>query len=249
MLLGFYNIKCVDSRGKKEGLVVGWKIEVDMEITFKSSNIINGLIFSNPMNGPWLISFVYGPLNHSNRGLFWEAIEKVGDAFSGGWLCIGDFNHVFSQANKKGGKPVSNSSRGVPNEAIDKKGLIDLQFSGNPYTWSNKREGFANIKERLDKAFANEIWRLIFPRAVGHNLPTSTSDHSPIVLFTEGEQRYAKKPFKFEEAWTRDETSFFVVEKAWRYDVNGTPLFKVCRKIKETKKEFKRWNKEWFGNI
>lgn len=94
--LGFYNIDCVDPRGKKGGLVVGWKIGVDMKITFKSSNMINGLIFSDPMNEPWLISFVYGPPNHSNKGLFWEAIEKVGDAFSGGWMCIGDFNHVFS---------------------------------------------------------------------------------------------------------------------------------------------------------
>ena len=85
------------------------------------------------------------------------------------------------------------SSRGGPNDVIDKKGLINLQFLGNPYPWSNKREGFANIKERLDRAFANKRWRLIFPRVAVHNLPASTSDHSPIVLFTEGEQRYAKK--------------------------------------------------------
>ena len=78
----------------------------------------------------------------------------------------------------------------------------------------------------MDRAFANERWRLIFPRAAVHNLPASTSYHSTIVLFTEGEQRYAKKPFKFEEAWTRDETSFFVVEKAWRSDVNGTHIQK-----------------------
>ena len=50
--------------------MVGWKIGVDMEITFKSSNIINGLIFFDPINEPWLISFVYGPPNHNNRDLF-----------------------------------------------------------------------------------------------------------------------------------------------------------------------------------
>ena len=42
------------------------------------------------------------------------------------------------------------------------------------------------------------------------HLPSSTSDHSPIVLFTEKEQQSVKQPFKFEE----DETSWFVVEKA-----------------------------------
>ena len=26
-------------------------------------------------------------------------------------------------------------------------------------------------------------------------------------------------------------------------------LFKVCNKIKGTKQEFRKWNKQWFGNI
>lgn len=40
-----------------------------------------------------------------------------------------------------------------------------------------------------------------------------------------------------------------MVEKAWRKGQQGTLMYKVCRKIKETKEEFKRWNREWFGNI
>ena len=77
---------------------------------------------------------MYGPLKGSDRGHFWQAVEKVGEAFSGGWLCIGDFNHVFSQAEKKGGKPVANLSSRGPKEVIDKNGLIDLQFFGDPFT-------------------------------------------------------------------------------------------------------------------
>ena len=26
-------------------------------------------------------------------------------------------------------------------------------------------------------------------------------------------------------------------------------MFEVCKKIKETKNEFRKWNREWFGNI
>ena len=89
----------------------------------------------------------------------------------------------------------------------------------------------------------------MFPRAAVQHVLASSSDHSPIILHTEGEQRQIRRPFKFEEAWTRDETSFFVVEKAWKKILNGTPMFKVCKKIKETKDEFRRWNREWFGNI
>ena len=31
--------------------------------------------------------------------------------------------------------------------------------------------------------------------------------------------------------------------------MQGSPMFTVCKKIKETKNDFRRWNKECFGNI
>ena len=36
--MGFYNSKFVDSRGRKGGLVVGWKCGVDIKVIFKSKN-------------------------------------------------------------------------------------------------------------------------------------------------------------------------------------------------------------------
>ena len=108
-----------------------------MEITTKCNNMINGLVFSDPVNEPWMISLVYGPPNRNNRGTFWDDVDKVREAFNGGWLCLGDFNHVFSQANKKGASQLQLRPMEVQNVVIDKNGLINLQFSGNPYTWSN----------------------------------------------------------------------------------------------------------------
>ena len=187
MSLGFYNLDSIDPRGNKGGLLVGWKNGVDIEITYKCCNMINGLVFSDPLNEPWLISFVYGPPNRNNRGPLWEAVENVGEAFGVGWLCVGDLIMFSPRLIKKGGKLVASSSSGFPNDVIEKNGLIDINFSGNPYTCSNGREGLANIKERLDRAFANDRWKLIFPRVTVLNLPSSISVHSPIVLFTEGE--------------------------------------------------------------
>ena len=125
--LGFYNLDFVNPWGKKAGLIVGWKIGVDLEITSKCNNMIYGLVFSNPVNEPWMISLVYGPPNRNNRGPFCNDVEKV-EAFNGGWLCLGDFNHVFSQVDKKGDMPVATSSNGGSNAVIDKNGLIDLYF-------------------------------------------------------------------------------------------------------------------------
>jgi hypothetical protein len=33
--------------------------------------------------------------------------------------------------------------------------MIDLGFGGNPFTWSNHKQGYSLIKERLDRSIAN----------------------------------------------------------------------------------------------
>lgn len=94
--LGFYNLDFVNPYGKKEGIVMGWKMGVEVETIYKSANMVNSLIFSDSVDEPWLISLVYGPPNCQYRSIFWEAIKKVGESFNGSWLCIGDFNHELN---------------------------------------------------------------------------------------------------------------------------------------------------------
>ena len=106
-----------------------------MEVMLKSKNLINSLVFSDPVNEPWLLSLVYGPLIYSEKCQFWESISKMGEVFNGAWLCMGDFNQVWSQADKLGGTPIADSSSGGPQSVIEENGLIDMMFSGNPFTW------------------------------------------------------------------------------------------------------------------
>lgn len=41
---------------------------------------------------------------------------------------------------------------------IDKH-LFDLGYKGDIYSWSNRHIDFSFIKERLDRAFANSLWK------------------------------------------------------------------------------------------
>ena len=59
--MGFYNSEFVDLRGRKGGLVMGWKYGVDIEVIFKIKNMVNCLVFSDPINETWLLSLVYCP--------------------------------------------------------------------------------------------------------------------------------------------------------------------------------------------
>jgi hypothetical protein len=67
-------------------------------------------------------------------------------------------------------------------QTIEECDLTDLGFSGPKYTWSNCREDLGFIKERLDRGFANQEWRDLFPEAVIVVELALGSDHLPVFL-------------------------------------------------------------------
>lgn len=68
---------------------------MDVRILVSNPNLINALIFSDPMDIPWQITGVYGPPIPSLRKFFWEALDNIAAMFTGPWLLIGDFNTVI----------------------------------------------------------------------------------------------------------------------------------------------------------
>ena len=180
------------------GLCLCWKLGVDIEVTSQNKNLINVLILSNPLFSPWMLSSIYGPPVARLRNSFWESLHKANQSFCGPWLYLGDFNALLSQFDKRGGKPFASSSTNGFSNLISYHGLIDLGFSGNPFTWSNKRPCRANIKERIDRAVSNSDWRMLFPNASLLHYPATSFDHNPLILNTSGTPLSLPKPFRFE---------------------------------------------------
>ena len=52
-----------------------------------------------------------------------------------------------------------------------------------------------------------------------------------------------KKRFHFEEAWVKDEGYEDTIANAWFVSFNGSPMFQVCNKIKECRKQLLAWSK------
>ncbi|GAA0148556.1 hypothetical protein LIER_36751 [Lithospermum erythrorhizon] len=67
-------------------------------------------------------------------------------------------------------------------EAIEKLGLIELEFSGYAFTWTNNRVHPHTIKARLDQAFATASWLDMFERAGVRHLSCNRLDHLPLLL-------------------------------------------------------------------
>jgi hypothetical protein len=62
------------------------------------------------------------------------------------WICFGDFNVILNDEEKEGGKREYTSCPNFLKEIMFDLGAVDLGFSGNKFTWSNKRWGGNCIK-------------------------------------------------------------------------------------------------------
>jgi hypothetical protein len=174
---------------------------------------------------------------------------KIGDRFSGPWICIGDFNMILDQSNKSGGLPYATSFRDFFRTFMNSYGMIDLSFSGNPFTWFNHRKGRHLIKQRLDRDVVSSQWFELFPSYSICYLPAITSDHNALLLNTISTPYSLPKPFRFEKFWTKHPECRSVILVAWDSFISGSSAFILAKKLKSTKHALKIWNNLFFGNI
>lgn len=146
----------------------------------------------------------------------------------------GDFNDIASSKEKTGGG--MKEPRCIKNflEMMSNARLKTLASKGLAYTWTNKRDDEA--RERIDRVLVNMDWIETFPNSVVQNLPLLGSDHSPMLLQLDVQERKARKAFKFELNWAEEKGCGDVVKNNWRTDRNGSHGFKLMRKLKACSK-------------
>uniref|UniRef100_A0A2N9GUT0 Uncharacterized protein n=1 Tax=Fagus sylvatica TaxID=28930 RepID=A0A2N9GUT0_FAGSY len=199
------------------GLALFWKLGVDLEVVYSDNHVIAALVYSDTPN------------------------------FFGLWLIIGDLNSIVKKSEKRGGSSSSLSSSSSFLTFVSNTGAIDLGFNGPRFTWSNRREGWANVREKLDRGLCNDDWQRLFLRAGIKHLSAPNSDHNPIILNTHLELQKGVRPFRFEVMWARDESSSEVVDKAWAMQVEGSHNFRLAQKFRKMQKDLIVWNKYIFG--
>ena len=131
---------------------------------------------------------------------------------------------------------------------LNSGGLIDLSYKENSFTWTNRRMRKANIKERLDRAMENVEWKCLFPKSSVKHLPMLSFDHAPLVVNSQDDLFNGPKHFRFEEAWTRDESNSKVVREAWVDNSRCIPQYSVMNIIKNVRVKLSWWNKHVFGS-
>ncbi|KAL2253034.1 UNVERIFIED_CONTAM: hypothetical protein Sindi_0098100 [Sesamum indicum] len=106
------------------------------------------------------------------------------------------------------------------------------------YTWHNRSASPRNLWKRLDRMLTNDTWTLRFPSVFYQCITPRTSDHSPMVVNGDNQQRFGGM-FRFDNFLTLSPYFIPSVQSIWQQQIVGVPMFSVTRKLKALKPIFR----------
>lgn len=135
---------------------------------------------------------------------------------------------------------------------LDFCGLHDLGYVGSPFTCCNNQFDGVVTWIRLDRGVATTSWTQLFPSVRIHHIAGSMSDHYPLWVCSDDENRrfYKKgRPFHFKAVWMKDERCEDVIKNAWDGPSLGNRAESLVRKVDICRSSLQTWSKLSFGNI
>ncbi|GKV02210.1 hypothetical protein SLEP1_g14669 [Rubroshorea leprosula] len=239
--LGFFGGEYVEPDGRSGGLAIWWEEGMDIHFFEKTKFFIDG-VCREKQQDTWHFTFVHGPSRRAERPSFWREFTRIHRSQVIPWLVLGDLNLLTSSGDCQ--HAGSSNSFFLLNELMAQGHLVDLGFKGSPYTWTNGREGDANVQRRLDRALANSAWQNLFPSTqVLHELRLG-SDHCPLVLSTDAIPKPKGKRFRYEMQWELQDGFTEVIQQGWHKVTSGSSLFQLAKKLQSCKQTLKDWSKQ-----
>ncbi|KAK4383921.1 hypothetical protein Sango_3108300 [Sesamum angolense] len=158
-------------------------------------------------------------------------------------VCIqGDFNAVIDDSEVCGRAADTSASMANFHNCIRDTSLVQLPFTGCPYTWHNCSEGTRSLWKRLDRMIANVAWLDVWPSSSYISALPSTSDHSPLILT--GMDSIAERAiFRFDNYFAQQPGFLDSVESTWKHRITRTAMYDVVCKLKNLKAVFRRQKK------
>ncbi|KAK4382381.1 hypothetical protein Sango_2877100 [Sesamum angolense] len=158
------------------------------------------------------------------------------------WLILGDFNAVIDTSEVCGQAADTSASMADFRNCVRDTGLVQLPFTGCPFTWHNCSEGPRSLWKRLDRMLVNEAWLDAWPGSSYISALPSTSDHSPLIL-TGMDIITDHTIFRFDNYLAQLPGFLESVQNIWKHRITGTAMYAVVCKLKNLKAEFRRQKK------
>ncbi|PRQ54649.1 putative endonuclease/exonuclease/phosphatase [Rosa chinensis] len=127
--------------------------------------------------------------------------------------------------------------------------LIDIQFKGQQFTWSNNWPNGGLIKIRLDRSVVNASWIECWPASSIFHSPMIGSDHFPLVIDIDPPSVKGPKPFKFEPSWIEAPECGEVISEAWSNQMGDNfAQQQWTTNLYQCSKALRHWSKKFSNN-
>jgi hypothetical protein len=188
-MLVLTNMLVREGKGKGGGFAVFWRKGVDVSLRSISDYFMD-VDVKEEDGFCWRFTGVYGEAHSELKYRTWQQLCGLHVQPVKPWLCAGDFNEILLSHEKEGGRPRSQRCIDLFRDALQHCELHDLGFEGDMFTWRNHNHVADDyIKEWLDRAMANDLWRRRFPGVRVINGDPRHSDHRPVIIDTEKQPR------------------------------------------------------------
>ena len=138
-------------------------------------------------------------------------------------------------------------------EVVDHCSFQDMGWRGVPFTWDNKQHGDANVKARLDRAFANASFLDLFEFMSVKHISSTTSDHCYVLAELKVEQARAwpraAKSFRYENVWQTHGDYDQLIKDAWQRGSGQEGLEGVVSALTSIQHHLSTWGEHEFGNL
>jgi exonuclease III len=170
----------------------------DVETFDSGEFMIIANMFDKNLKKYWSLVNVYGPAQDEFKESFLSELSNFCFKAKHPILMGGDFN-ILRFSSEKNKKFSENKFSSVFNLIINSYELRELTLSGGKFTWSNNRNN--PTLEKLDRVLLSSSWEIEFPLCNLRKIPRYMSDHNPLIVRADLEQKVGAKPFCFENSW------------------------------------------------
>lgn len=185
---------------------------------------------------------VYAPPHFREKTACWESITSDLMTAQGRNVFLGgDLNLIRNAEEKMGGNFLADPSRDALENIIQVHNLVDIPPQNGRFTWSNKRSGKNNIKERLDRILVQERIVANFPSIQSSIIQGYISDHKPVALKLDKGKNMGLLPFKYNRAWDSNEDFRTLIKEHWAIEISGSPHYIWETKLKLLRIAIKQW--------
>ncbi|KAL9681626.1 hypothetical protein QQ045_013412 [Rhodiola kirilowii] len=225
-------------------MAVLWNKDTEVTVISYSASHIDVKVKTNC---EFFLTLFYGSPRCIERRVSWDLLRRLRKENGEPCAVMGDFNEILFSWEMESKRTRQVWQMRNFRQCLEDCGLVDFGFSGNRFTYTNKRREDMEVKARLDRVVTNNKWRARFLKAAVRHIFANSSDHVPVLLYVEGWEMAGRSNLKrFEPMWLRHKEFKEKVRTSWAMQTEGLQL---KEKLRDCMGQLARWNGSAFGRI